>query len=85
MKYPTKHLSWACRRGMLELSLVLLPFFEKHFKALSHLQQQQFANLLEQPDELLYHWFFESGKVEDESLQSLIDWIKHEYQQSLSA
>lgn len=26
---------WQCRRGMLEIDAILLPFFDKHFDALS--------------------------------------------------
>ena len=50
---PTQ-LRWACRRGMLELDLILLPFFENQFSQLSQSEQQAFEALLAEPDQDLY-------------------------------
>jgi antitoxin CptB len=47
-------LRWACRRGMLELDLILLPFFENQFSQLSEIEQQAFAALLAEPDQDIY-------------------------------
>ena len=38
---------WHCRRGMLELDLVLKRFLEQHFAGLSPLQHAAFKRLLE--------------------------------------
>lgn len=51
-----KLLHWRCRRGMRELDLMLLPFFESCYKTLSEQQQTDFAKLLEQTDQDLYQW-----------------------------
>lgn len=51
-----KLLYWRCRRGMRELDLMLLPFFESCYKTLPVQQQADFAKLLEQTDQDLYQW-----------------------------
>lgn len=49
-------LIWQCRRGMLELDLILNPFLEKQLDQLSDTQVAQFEALLQQPDPVLYSW-----------------------------
>ena len=46
-------LRWRCRRGVLELDLVLLAFLEQRYPDLSPLEQMAFDKLLEIPDEIL--------------------------------
>lgn len=50
-------IKWQCRRGMLELDLLLLPFYEGKFTQLSPALQQAFINLLDHPDPDIYNWF----------------------------
>lgn len=47
---------WQCRRGMLELDILLLPFVDKCYSALSAEQQETFVQLLKQTDQELYLW-----------------------------
>ena len=47
-------LRWKCRRGMLELDLVLQQFLERDYAALDQLSQQAFEALLESGDEELW-------------------------------
>jgi antitoxin CptB len=47
---------WACRRGMLELDLFLLPFFTRYFDALPLETQQKLVNLLEEADPDIFAW-----------------------------
>lgn len=49
-------ISWRCRRGMLELDLLLQPYFEKHFQSLTPVQQATFVRFLESTDPDLYSW-----------------------------
>ena len=37
---------WACRRGMLELDILLIQFFDHQFEQLSFSEQQQFKKFL---------------------------------------
>ncbi len=41
---------WHCRRGLLELDLVLATFLERHFDRLDAQQKEIFKELLDQPD-----------------------------------
>jgi antitoxin CptB len=45
---------WQCRRGMLELDLVLKRFLERHFDTLTRGQHLAFKALLEFPDNDLW-------------------------------
>jgi len=45
-----RRLAWRCRRGMLELDIVLQRFIALHFNDLSLAQLQAFDDLLELPD-----------------------------------
>lgn len=57
MSHPLeKRLQWACRRGMLELDLVLLAFFDEQFHRLTADEQILFEALLGEADQDLYAW-----------------------------
>jgi succinate dehydrogenase flavin-adding protein (antitoxin of CptAB toxin-antitoxin module) len=51
---------WHCRRGLLELDVVLTRFLDRHFETLSPQQRAAFKRLLDYPDNDL--WDFVSGK-----------------------
>ena len=68
-------LYWACRRGMLELDLLLLPFFEARYDALSQDEKETFVRLLEMEDPILYQWFIAHQKPEDPKLNQLVEAI----------
>jgi antitoxin CptB len=68
-------LRWRSRRGMLELDLVLGPFFDKMFDVLSADQQDTFVWLLEQEDPDLMLWFSRNGQSSDSELQALVEFI----------
>jgi succinate dehydrogenase flavin-adding protein (antitoxin of CptAB toxin-antitoxin module) len=54
-------LRWKCRRGTLELDLVLQQFLERDYVALDRPAQQAFEALLESGDEAL--WAMVSGEA----------------------
>lgn len=58
-------LRWACRRGMLELDLVLLPFVENVYSALDETDQRLFDHLLDAEDQDLFNWFLKKGVPDD--------------------
>ena len=72
--YP--RIRWACRRGMLELDLILLPFFEQHFTGLTPAQQQIFVQLLTEPDPDLLNWLMGHEQPADTKYNELIAIIK---------
>ncbi|NKI17081.1 succinate dehydrogenase assembly factor 2 [Spongiibacter sp. KMU-166] len=70
-----KRIYWACRRGMLELDLVMVPFYEQCFRTLDEVGQQRFVKLLECEDTELFHWFLGKGAPEDPELALIVDEI----------
>lgn len=49
-------LAWQCRRGMLELDLVLQAYLDHHYDAAPAEEQQAFEALLKYPDPLLLEY-----------------------------
>ena len=68
-------LRWRSRRGMLELDLLLLPFFDEVFAELESDQQQAFIRLLEQDDPDLWDWFSRKSESGDPELAALVERI----------
>jgi len=60
----TDRVRWQCRRGMLELDLVLSRFLERHFADLPADQCAAFKALLAYSDSVL--WDLISGRLEPE-------------------
>jgi len=71
-----KKLTWQCRRGMLELDVILIPFLEQHFESLNKEQQNLFVSLLEKPDPDIYTWIMGYGKCDDSKLVTIIALIR---------
>lgn len=53
---PISRLRWACRRGMLELDVLLGNFLNEAYPALSEQQQLVFTDFLNHPDPELMAW-----------------------------
>jgi antitoxin CptB len=53
---------WRCRRGLLELDVVLARFLERRFAQLTSAERDVFKGLLERSDNEL--WDLISGRVE---------------------
>ena len=51
-----ERLRWQCRRGMLELDLLLQGFLDAGYADLTEQQQEQFVRMLEFEDQLLLDW-----------------------------
>ena len=68
-------LRWACRRGMLELDILLAPFVEEGYDALSLEQKQDFERLLACDDPDLFAWFMGHAQAPDPALQALVQVI----------
>lgn len=75
-------LKWACRRGMKELDLVLIPFIEHNFHWLNQQQQTDFERLLDLDDLTLFNALFKHEKLDDPFLQALINLLKLFHQQT---
>lgn len=70
-------LRWQCRRGMLELDLLLLPFLEKQYVNLSACNQLLFEQLLSYQDQDLYQILIKNKSVKDSQLRLLVEAINH--------
>lgn len=65
-------LRWRSRRGLLELDLLLLPFFDEEFHSLDDATQQTYVRLLEEEDPDLLSWFSRKSNSEDPQIDALI-------------
>lgn len=75
MQEKLKRLRWQCRRGMLELDLVLLTFLDKNYLNLSVADQELFEQLLAHSDQELYCYLIKRQPVENAAMQILIEWV----------
>lgn len=69
-------LQWRCRRGMLELDLILTRFFERRVKALSDEQLRVFEALLDYPDPELFAWFMAEEEPTEQGFIELVQLIR---------
>ena len=60
---------------MLELDLLLLPFFDEVFAELESDEQQAFIKLLEQEDPILWDWFSRKSESDAPELAALVERI----------
>ena len=67
---------WACRRGMLELDLVLAPFARDCWDSLSVQEQDDFEQLLGYHDQDLYQWILGEQAPESIPLKHLIGRVR---------
>lgn len=70
-------LRWACRRGMLELDLLLGRFLEEAFPALSDEDQEVFVRLLEENDQDLFMWLTGKDSHVSPDANRIIGMIRH--------
>ena len=77
-----KRLKWACRRGMLELDVLLEPFLEQAYPSLSEKDQSTFKRLITCEDTELFAWFMQKDQPEDLELNRLVKMILDRVQPS---
>ncbi len=65
---------WRCRRGSLELDVILGGFLTNCYASLSAVQRADFERLLAQPDQLLSEWLGQTVSPPDD-LKGIIDKI----------
>ncbi|MFC3913259.1 succinate dehydrogenase assembly factor 2 [Pseudaeromonas sharmana] len=73
-------LRWQCRRGMLELDVILMPFLEQQWSRLLPGQQEAFVRLLEQSDLQLFRWLMRGEVPEQPEFRALIEVIRDSHQ-----
>ncbi|MCD6038753.1 MAG: cptB [Gammaproteobacteria bacterium] len=76
-KFISSRLSWACRRGMLELDLLLGNFLHEAFETLSPYDQKLFIELLEMNDQDLFLWLTGKEVNNNHYLNGIIKKIRY--------
>lgn len=69
-------LRWKCRRGMLELDLVLNRFLERDYSALDSESKQAFVTLLEAGDEELWTLITDEESSAAPELQAVMERLR---------
>jgi len=70
-------LRWRCRRGMLELDLLLQGFLEHGFSALDEQGQCTFLRILELPDQTLHDYLMGNKEIRETEFIDVIERIRH--------
>jgi len=69
-------LAWRCRRGMLELDLVLESFLAQGYDRLTMTEQADFTRLLELPDQELFEALLGIRQLKERDLAHVITRIR---------
>lgn len=69
-------LYWRSRRGLAEVELKLVPFFERCFEALPDADRQAYAQLLEMEDWQLHDWLQGRSEPSEPRLARIVGLIR---------
>jgi len=67
---------WKCRRGMLELDLLLRDFLDSGYQDLDEAGQRLFDRMLDYPDAVLLEWMMGRIRPTDKDVAQLVDKIR---------
>ena len=67
---------WSCRRGLVELDLVLQRFLNDHYLSLTVEQKKTFTRLLGLPDNDLLDLAMERADTNDEAFGELVNLMR---------
>lgn len=67
---------WQCRRGMLELDLLLNNFLDKKLNSLTQQQKQAFELLLSYPDQTLLDLLLGNAVSSDPAIFSIVQQVR---------
>lgn len=70
-------LSWACRRGMLELDVLLSNFLNEAYFSLSVEEKRVFVTLLREEDPELFAWLMGNKEPENPAFLAMTQKIRH--------
>ena len=73
-------LQWACRRGMLELDIILGNYLGEAYPALASDDKLRFISLLECADPELFAWLMGHAIPEDQDLKIIVGKIRQHAQ-----
>ena len=69
-------LKWRCRRGMLELDILLNSYLDKHYSTMSQQQGDVFSEVLDYPDQVLFDLLLGNMQSSDAAVNRLITEIQ---------
>jgi antitoxin CptB len=69
-------LRWRCRRGMLELDILLNEFINANYSQLDVAQKDVLNQLLDYPDQLLFDLFLGHMQSSDNKVSDLVQTIR---------
>ncbi len=69
-------LAWRCRRGMLELDLILQRFMDTYLDCLNEAEIADFEMLLMSPDPDLFSCLMGNARLENKELEHIIELIQ---------
>ncbi len=72
----TNQLKWACRRGLLELDLLLNSYMDKVYNQLTDDEKRQFITLLDMQDQEMYEMLTGKLSPNDKELAKLLNRIR---------
>lgn len=70
-----RRLTWACRRGMLELDVLFEPFVKEAYDELNDEQKAVFRRLVTCDDPDLFAWFMGHKECPDEELKGMVEFM----------
>jgi antitoxin CptB len=71
-----ERLRWRCRRGLLELDVVLQKFLDQSYTSLTPAEQDAFDTLLTVPDNVLWAYVQGSENPPEKELMQLVSKIR---------
>ena len=71
------YIRWQCRRGMLELDIILERFLNQRYEQLSSENKLLFSRLLNESDPVLADWLIGAIPCTDVTLQKIVDQVIH--------
>ena len=71
-----QRLRWRCRRGLLELDVVLKNFLDKGYASLTAAEREAFDKLLAVPDNVLWAYVQGSENPPEKELRQLVSKIR---------
>jgi antitoxin CptB len=72
-------LIWNCRRGMLELDIILSKFVSTTFRELNAAQRDTLERLLTYPDPVLYAYLMREDVPDDKELMGIVNLIRADH------
>ena len=79
MSEPTvdyAELRWRCRRGMLELDILLNTYLDSHYKTMTGEQSALFSQMLDYPDQVLFDLLLGNMHSSDQNVNRLVTAIR---------